>query len=146
MKSKRELDRHVPTPNKPFEKLNGDHTLRYMFATQRVDGAVVLDDGCGCGYRSKYLADNGALSISVIRDRNKATPNEVVHNAPTYTKFLTDHKFIITEVRSWHPARLLRIKSIFDLLIVTRELLFETTGMLPQPCCDNRLLIVATKP
>jgi ubiquinone/menaquinone biosynthesis C-methylase UbiE len=86
------------------------------------------------------------LLYSGIRDRNIATPNEVVHSAHTYTKFLTDHKFITTEIRSWHPARSLHIRSIFGLLIATRELLFETTGMLPQPYCDNKLSIVATKP
>jgi len=66
MTSKRELDRYIPEPNKPFENLNGDHTLRYMFAKQLVDGAAVLDAGCGCGYGSKHLADNGAQSISAI--------------------------------------------------------------------------------
>jgi len=78
-------------------------------------------------------------------DKGIATPNEVVHSAYTYTKFLTDQGFLIAKVKSWHPARTLRIWSILGLITVIREFFFKMTMILPQPYCGDKLLIIAYK-
>jgi 2-polyprenyl-3-methyl-5-hydroxy-6-metoxy-1,4-benzoquinol methylase len=40
-----------------------DHMARYRFASTYVRDAFVLDAGCGCGYGSYYLAENGARKV-----------------------------------------------------------------------------------
>lgn len=45
------------------EKMYQEHLARYAFAAQWVMGKRVLDVGCGVGYGSRWLAENGAESI-----------------------------------------------------------------------------------
>jgi SAM-dependent methyltransferase len=40
-----------------------EHLIRYTFATPYVQGADVIDLGCGCGYGSYMLATQGARSV-----------------------------------------------------------------------------------
>ena len=40
-----------------------EHMVRYEFALPRVQGADVLDLGCGCGYGAHFMATNGARSV-----------------------------------------------------------------------------------
>lgn len=43
--------------------LYGEHMLRYLFAAQFARGKTVADIGCGVGYGSKILAENGAKTV-----------------------------------------------------------------------------------
>lgn len=43
-----------------------EHLVRYEFATPFVQGAMVIDLGCGCGYGSHALADNGATAVTGV--------------------------------------------------------------------------------
>jgi len=45
------------------EKMYQEHLVRYAFAAQFVKGKRVLDVGCGVGYGSHFLAENGAESV-----------------------------------------------------------------------------------
>lgn len=43
-----------------------DHIQRYEFALQHCVGKTVLDAGCGVGYGSYFLAQNGAKSVTAV--------------------------------------------------------------------------------
>jgi 2-polyprenyl-3-methyl-5-hydroxy-6-metoxy-1,4-benzoquinol methylase len=44
--------------------IDAEHQARYRFALQCVDGATVLDAGCGVGWGSKLLQEAGAASVT----------------------------------------------------------------------------------
>jgi 2-polyprenyl-3-methyl-5-hydroxy-6-metoxy-1,4-benzoquinol methylase len=44
--------------------IDAEHQARYRFALQCVDGATVLDAGCGVGWGSKLLHEAGAASVT----------------------------------------------------------------------------------
>jgi glycosyltransferase involved in cell wall biosynthesis/ubiquinone/menaquinone biosynthesis C-methylase UbiE len=69
-------------------KMYHEHAARYLFAAQLVEGARVLDVGCGVGYGSALLADRGAVEVvafdvseEAIRhaERNFARPQISYH-------------------------------------------------------------------
>lgn len=45
------------------EKMYQEHVARYAFSAQWIKGRRVLDVGCGVGYGSRWLAENGAESV-----------------------------------------------------------------------------------
>jgi len=45
------------------EKMYQEHVARYAFAAQWIQGKRVLDVGCGVGYGSRWMAQNGAQSV-----------------------------------------------------------------------------------
>lgn len=45
------------------EKMYQEHVARYAFASQWIQGKRVLDVGCGVGYGSRWLAQNGAACV-----------------------------------------------------------------------------------
>ncbi len=45
------------------EKMYQEHIARYAFASQWIHGKRVLDVGCGVGYGSRWMAQNGAASV-----------------------------------------------------------------------------------
>lgn len=53
-------ERYRPKFATEFDRLHGDHTVRYVFAGKFANRAIVLDAGCGYGYGSRFLADCGA--------------------------------------------------------------------------------------
>jgi ubiquinone/menaquinone biosynthesis C-methylase UbiE len=60
-------ERFVPTADnvEPHfkEKMAAEHLNRYQFASQFVKNKRVLDLGCGVGYGSNFLANNGAKQV-----------------------------------------------------------------------------------
>jgi len=65
--------RIVPGQGKPLERLVPgkpelndtyvEHISRYIFAKNYIKDKTVLDTGCGCGYGSYYLAEEGAKKV-----------------------------------------------------------------------------------
>lgn len=110
-------------------------------------GKIVIVESNGSNFINKFIRTfvRHLFTDRLVMGTGIATPNEVVHSAITYTKFLTDQGFLIAKVKSWHPERTLRIRSILDLLIVIREFFFKMTMILPQPYCGDKLLIIAYK-
>ncbi len=57
----------------------GEHILRYLFASQFVRGKVVADVGCGVGYGSKILAENGAKIVYGVDNSEEAINYATLH-------------------------------------------------------------------
>ncbi|KJK25726.1 hypothetical protein UB46_03475 [Burkholderiaceae bacterium 16] len=69
------------------EKMYQEHVARYMFAAQWVQGRRVLDVGCGVGYGSRWLAQNGASSVRAFdlsADAVNHAKKFYAHEAVTY--------------------------------------------------------------
>ena len=47
-------------------KMYQEHSARYLFASQAIQGRAVLDVGCGVGYGSQLLASRGAESVTAF--------------------------------------------------------------------------------
>lgn len=83
------------------EKMYQEHLARYAFAAQWIQGKKVLDVGCGVGYGSKWMAQNGAesvlgfdLSIDAITHANEFYSHEkVTFKVASATDFFFEEKF-----------------------------------------------------
>ncbi len=60
-------------PDTAFLDLPGDHVVRYLFAKRFVNNKVVLDDCCGSGYGSTFLAENGSKFVIGLDISDAAT-------------------------------------------------------------------------
>lgn len=83
------------------EKMYQEHIARYAFASQWIQGKRVLDVGCGVGYGSRWMAQNGAasvhafdLSCDAIGHANQFYANEkVTFEVASATEFDFAEKF-----------------------------------------------------
>lgn len=70
-------ERYVPRSS--FDELDARHTTNYIFASQFIEGKVVLDVGCGCGFGCEYLARSGAKHVTGIDISNEAVKFAKTH-------------------------------------------------------------------
>ncbi|WP_316151124.1 methyltransferase domain-containing protein [Cupriavidus sp. BIC8F] len=73
------------------EKMYQEHVARYAFASQWIQGKRVLDVGCGVGYGSRWMAQNGAASVRAF----DLSPDAVGHAKEFYA-----HEKLTFEVAS----------------------------------------------
>jgi ubiquinone/menaquinone biosynthesis C-methylase UbiE len=93
-------------PGELSRNVMADHLIRYMFCRQFVGDKTVLDDGCGCGYGSAYLAENGARMVIGI-DKSRS--------AIEYARSHYDRRNL--EFRVMDGARLRFGDNVFDVVI-----------------------------
>jgi 2-polyprenyl-3-methyl-5-hydroxy-6-metoxy-1,4-benzoquinol methylase len=78
-------EREVPYGS--FNEVPVDHMARYRFASTYVHDAFVLDAGCGCGYGSYYLSENGAKRVVGIDISDEAVKFAKSHYAKDNLQF-----------------------------------------------------------
>lgn len=97
-------ERMVPNTHKWNESW-AEHIVRYMHGIDKIKGSRVLDVGCGVGYGSKFLADNGASEVVAVDYSEEALQNAREHFADPKITFVQDD-----------AQKLDNVEGVFDLI------------------------------
>lgn len=85
--------------------MEGQHMAKYEFALKFCKGKNVLEIGCGSGYGSKYLADNGVRKITAYDLDPKAINYAIKYNSENNIEFAKG------------DAETLKLKDKYDVLL-----------------------------
>ncbi|WP_224360479.1 rhamnosyltransferase WsaF family glycosyltransferase [Hyalangium versicolor] len=120
-------------------KMYQEHIARYLFASQLVQGRQVLDVGCGVGYGSRILAQQGATHVTALDISAEAISHARAH----YKHPAVD--FRVESASEFHLARTFDVVICFELIEhVPAEAQEQVLGRIAEHLSEDGVLLIST--
>lgn len=121
-------------------KMYQEHVARYAFAAHLTKGKTVLDIGCGVGYGARWLASNGAASVTAF----DVAADAIEHARTNYSH--PNVEFVVGDATSFQPTHKVDVVSCFELIehVVDQEAVLRNAVAALKP--DGLLIISTPRP